>query len=174
MLRVARPGGLILLAEPNNLAASLSIGCALTEQSLGDIVALFRFQLICERGKAAVGEGNNSVGELIPGLLAQAGAAAIEVRQSDKAFALVPPYESREQQDRAKEVQTFAEREFWIWHRVDTQRYFLAGGGSPSDFDGFWSLALRATRETAQGLKTGTFHAAGGATTYLISGRKPK
>jgi hypothetical protein len=35
-----------------------------------EILARARLQLICERGKAALGEGNNSIGDLVPSLFA--------------------------------------------------------------------------------------------------------
>ncbi len=172
MLRVARPGGLLLLAEPNNLSASLACGSSLVEKPMADVVDLFRFQLTCERGKAGLGEGDNSVGERGPGLLAQAGAIDIEVRQSDKAFFMIPPYIAPEEQARAQETQTFAARDFWIWDRHDTERYFMAAGGTSADFSRLWELALREVRATAEAIRTKTYHAAGGGSTYLVWGRK--
>ena len=37
---------------------------------MDEILARARLWLICERGKAALGEGNNSIGDLVPGLFA--------------------------------------------------------------------------------------------------------
>ncbi|MCA1698034.1 MAG: methyltransferase domain-containing protein [Actinobacteria bacterium] len=73
MVRVARPGAWIIASEPNNRVhlvvddtekAGMSI-----EQRLDEI----RFYLTCERGKIALGEGNNSVGDLLPAHFAEAG-----------------------------------------------------------------------------------------------------
>src|SRR6516164_6699938 len=75
MVRVARPGGLILAAEPNNVARA-------------------RLQLICERGKAALGEGNNSIGDLVPSLFAERALVDVRVYVNDKAEILLPPYDS--------------------------------------------------------------------------------
>ena len=36
-----------------------------------EILARARLQLICERGKAALGEGNNSIGDIVPSLFAE-------------------------------------------------------------------------------------------------------
>ena len=38
-----------------------------------------RFVLACERGKIALGEGDNSVGDLVPGYFAEAGLTDIEI-----------------------------------------------------------------------------------------------
>jgi hypothetical protein len=46
--------------------------------------------VICERGKTQVGEGNSSVGDLLPGLLAEAGLVAVQCALDDNTFALVP------------------------------------------------------------------------------------
>src|ERR1700683_11773 len=62
MVRVARPGGLILAAEPNNIAGTLILNSVSFQASVDDITAWVRLQFICERGKAALGEGNNSIG----------------------------------------------------------------------------------------------------------------
>ena len=43
------------------------------DEPVAELVERIEFALICERGKAAVGEGNSSVGDLLPGMLAQAG-----------------------------------------------------------------------------------------------------
>src|ERR1700736_5073635 len=58
MVRVARPGGLILAAEPNNVAGALTFDSLRFHDPVDDIVARVRLQLLCERGKAALGGGN--------------------------------------------------------------------------------------------------------------------
>ncbi len=55
MLRVTRPGGLILVAEPNNMTESLLLDSISNQAGIDDIVELVRFQLTCERGKVAAG-----------------------------------------------------------------------------------------------------------------------
>ena len=60
MIRVTRPGGLVAVAEPNNVARALLSPDVLADP-IEDILALVRFQLTCERGKEALGEGNNSM-----------------------------------------------------------------------------------------------------------------
>ena len=92
MIRVARPGGLVLAAEPNNLAGALTFDSLTFYDPVDEIIARVRLQLICERGKAALGEGNNSIGELVPGLFAARGLADIRVYLNDKADAVLPPY----------------------------------------------------------------------------------
>ena len=94
MIRVVRPGGLILLAEPNNAANALIFDSITLTDPVDKVIAHARFQLICERGKSSLGEGNNSIGDILPGLLAQRGLVDIQVYLNDKASAVVPPYDT--------------------------------------------------------------------------------
>ena len=66
MCRVARPGGLVLACEPNNVSRALLFNSMSAQDPVEAVLALVRFQLLCERGKAALGEGNNSIGDLVP------------------------------------------------------------------------------------------------------------
>src|SRR6185437_13934046 len=105
MLRVLKPGGLLLLAEPNNLANH-----AVFSNVAAPVVELTRFALICEHGKAALGLGFNSVGDLVPGYLAEIGARDIRVYLSDKVTPIYPPYETREQQVTLEQASQWADR----------------------------------------------------------------
>src|SRR5262249_1726115 len=87
MLRVTKPGGQIIVAEPNNKATHV------VATSAGvDVFDALRFIEICERGKVALGEGDNSAGDLIPGYFALEGLTAIDTWIADKPAAMVPPY----------------------------------------------------------------------------------
>jgi hypothetical protein len=88
MIRVARSGGLVLLAEPNNAANALIFDSVTFTDPVDKLIATARFQLICERGKSALGEVNNSIGDILPGLLAERGLVDIRVYLTDKAAAV--------------------------------------------------------------------------------------
>src|SRR5262249_4652272 len=77
MIRVTRPGGLLLAAEPNNIANALVFDSVNFHDPVDEVVARVRLQLICERGKAALGEGHNSIGDLLPGLFAERNLGAV-------------------------------------------------------------------------------------------------
>jgi SAM-dependent methyltransferase len=172
MIRVTRPGGMVAVAEPNNVARALLSPDVLADP-IDEVVALVQFQLTCERGKEALGEGNNSIGELVPRLFHSLGLEHIHLCQNDKASPLIPPYDDREARANVDELRAFSERDFWIWSRADTHRYFLAGGGQETAFETFWSLALAQQKRTATAIDQGTFSATGGNVVYLVSGRKP-
>jgi SAM-dependent methyltransferase len=173
MVRVARPGGLILAAEPNNVASSLVFDSVSFHDSVDEILSRVRLQLICERGKAALGEGNNSVGDLVSGLFAKRDLVDICVYLNDKVDIFLPPYDSPAQRAMLEERADFERRDFWIWRREDTHRYFLAGGGSDQDFDALWSAALGGYDKIDKAIADRTYAAAGASISYLVAGRKP-
>jgi SAM-dependent methyltransferase len=173
MIRVAKPGGLVAVAEPNNAASSLVLDGAAFHAPIDEIIALVRFQIVCERGKEALGEGHNSAGELMPGLFAASGLTDIRVYLNDKASPMIPPYSAPEQRANAEETTDFARRGFWHWSPEDTRRYFVAGGGRNEDFEPAWTLAISAAQRSAEAIDRGTYTLAGGAICYLVSGRKP-
>lgn len=172
MLRVLRPGGTLLIAEPNNLA-NRAIGTSLTNLlSIDEIVDRLRFELTVERGKQAMGLGFNSVGDLIPGHLAELGAEEIRVYLSDKATPMVPPYATPEQKANIEEMTDWDRREFIGWDRNEVRKYFLAGGGHAEEFDGYHSRLVKDGKETLHEISRGHFHSGGGGVTYLVTASK--
>jgi SAM-dependent methyltransferase len=173
MVRVARPGGLILAAEPNNVAGSLIFDSLSFHDPVDETIARVRLQLTCERGKAALGEGNNSIGDLIPGLFAERNLIDVCAYLNDKANLFLPPYDSPEQRAMLEERTDLKHRDFWIWSREDTHRYFLAGGGPDDEFDALWSIAGGGSEKFDKAVADQTYAGAGGGVAYLVAGRKP-
>ena len=174
MLRVTKPGGLVAVAEPNNLAESLLLDSITNRASVDEIVDLVRFQLICERGKVALGEGDNSLGNRVAGLFASQGLIHVEVYVNDKATAVFPPYEAKEQRAFSEEARDQVARHFWNWSEADTRRFFLAGGGSERDFKVHFARGLAARAKIVSGLDDLTYHGIHGGGFYLVGGRKDR
>jgi ubiquinone/menaquinone biosynthesis C-methylase UbiE len=182
MLRVLKPGGLLLAAEPSNFSNS-AVASGLTEKlSIDEVMDRMRFALTIQRGKKALGLGFNSEGDLVPGLLAQLGSGivqgpsidvpSIQVHVSDRAAPMFPPYASREQQVAIEAMRDAIEREFVGWDRAEMEGYYLAGGGDPTRFDYYWRQGLRDIRDAHAAVNDGTYHCGGGCLTYLVSARK--
>jgi SAM-dependent methyltransferase len=173
MVRVVRPGGLVLAAEPNNITNALVFDSLSFHDPVDEIMARVRLQLVCERGKAALDEGNNSIGDLVPGLFAERGLIDVCVYLSDKAHVFLPPYDSPEQRAVLEERTDFKNREFWNWSREDTHRHFVAGGGHDDEFRALWSVAISGNDRFDKAIAARTYAGAGGCISYLIAGRKP-
>jgi SAM-dependent methyltransferase len=173
MIRVARPGGLVLAAEPNNITGALILDSLSFHSSVDDLIACVRLKLVCERGKAALGEGNNSIGDLVPGLFAERGLVDVRVYLNDKTNVLIPPYDTPEQRALLEESCDTTNRDFWAWSRKDTHRYFLAGGGHEKEFAELWSVAMGDSDKFKRAVADRTYSSSGAAIQYLVAGRKP-
>src|SRR3954454_24178848 len=95
MVRVVRPGGLVVVSEPNNRALNLlgtSVG------TLDEMVDAVQFHAVCEKGQIALGAGDSSLGDLVPGLFQQAGLTGIQTSMSDKVSLMLPPHDTLEEQ----------------------------------------------------------------------------
>ena len=173
MIRVTRPGGRILAVEPNNITRALVLDSLSFAKPTDEIVACVRFQLICERGKAALGEGNNSIGDLVPGMFTARRLEHISVHLNDKTDVFIPPYDTPAQRAMLAEGGDMSQRDFWIWSRMDTHRYFQAGGGNAGEFDDLWSIAVGGREQFDKAIVEQTYSGAGAAIGYLVSGIKP-
>ena len=174
LTRVLTPGGLLAVAEPNNIGSALVASATSPDADLDGALRLARLQAVCERGKAALGLGFNSVGEQLPTLFRRAGLEALQLYQSDHVTSLVPPYETQGEKAAIAQALEWAERDFQYWGYDTTRQYFLAGGGDPAEFEVLYAEARRAAQRDAQAMRDGTAAWAGGAVFYLISGRKPQ
>jgi len=172
MVRVARPGALVLAAEPNNLTSSLIMNSISIDDPIDKTLAAVRLQITCERGKTALKEGNSSVGDVVPAHFVACGLVDVSVCLNDKANPLLPPYNTTEQRAILEEFQDLEARDFWIWNRTDTFRYFLAGGGIENEFDALWTSVRSGIKQFEMALANQTYSHSGATLNYLVSGRK--
>lgn len=176
MRRVLRPGGLLLAAEPNNFAEKATMLVAAPGLSRAEKLALLELEAICQDGKRALGRGDSSVGEHLPGLFHDAGLTDIRVCQSEKSAALIPPYDSREQREDLRQMLEWIDGGVWLGAggtREATQELYLAGGGDPAAFEAMWALAMREAQAWKKAVLGRELAASRGVTFYLASGRAP-
>lgn len=172
MIRILRPGGLLICVEPSNLWNYLA-GSSLTNSEPVDVmVRRFEFWLRHHRGRIAAGGGDHNVGDLLPGYFAQLGLQDIEVRQADRPAQLFPPYATAAQQALIEQERDWHSSAVGPWDKEELRRYVRLGGGSDSFFEkAYAELCEKFEREQA-GITAATFHAAGGGINYLVSARK--
>lgn len=172
MLRVTRPGGMVLAVEPCNMA-SMGVFSSVTDTFPTEVVAAtHRFHLVCQRGKRALGLGFNSVGDLVPGMMAELGLRDLRVYMSDRATPMFPPYDRAHQRAEARQWKDWHSREHWVWDKATTRQYFLAGGGGPDEFETLWTQAGRQMELEIAAIEAGTYHCGNAHITYLVAGRK--
>jgi ubiquinone/menaquinone biosynthesis C-methylase UbiE len=172
MLRVLRPGGLLVWVEPNNLWNFLAFTSLTAAEPVETIVRRFEFWLRYHRGKVVTGHGDHTIGDLLPGYFAQLGLGEITVHQSDRAASLFPPYASPEQHALIEQKQSSKGTATGQWNREEVRRCVLDGGGTEEFFERGFAELLEKFAQEQQAISNGTFHAAGGGMTYLVSGRK--
>jgi SAM-dependent methyltransferase len=173
MVRVARPGGLVLAAEPTNLLGPVLLDGLVIHEPLDSITSLLRFQLQCQQGKSASGEGNDLIGDSLPALFESVGLHAVEMRLNDRVNPILPPYTSSASRALAESAQDLASRGLWMWDRETTRRYFIAGGGQEAEFEKLWTATLGFLRRVADAFSEGRYACASSGLCYLIWGRKP-
>jgi hypothetical protein len=176
---VLAPGGWLLFAEPNNLAGRAAGLLGDPSVPLETALSVLRLQALCERGKAALGLGNNSIGETLLGQLDRDRFDQIHAWQCDRPFVLLAPYQDPSGRAALAEARQFAERDIWIWPKEETRRYYEAGIEASADpehrsqsFEAAWEQAMAVERERVQRLLRGELSEVGGHLLYLMAARK--
>ena len=173
MVRITRPGGLLVCVEPNNLWNYLTFTSLTGEEPVETVVRRFEFWLRYHRGKIAAGEGDHGIGDLLPGHFAEAGLREIAVHTSDRAAAVFPPYESPGQQALLEQERHSKASATGPWNAAELCRYVGAGGGTEEFFRKAFSELEEKFEGEQRAIAAGRFHSGGGGVTYLVSGRKP-
>ena len=173
MLRVTRPGGLVAVAEPNNLTAALLLDSISNRAGVDDIVELVRFQLTCERGKVALGEGDNSLGDRVPGLFVAQGLVDVQVFANDRVTADLPALRRGGAARRRRRCARPCRAAL-----LDTGASPTPGGSSsPAAAPSATSTPTSRARwprgeNIVRGMDDATYHGIVGGAFYLVSGRK--
>ena len=176
MARVCRPGGLVVVAEPNNFVNSLSYLAAYPRMPWSDLEPYLRFFHVCREGKQALGEGDGAVGEHLPELLSAAGLEEVAVRVNDQCPWLHPPYEQPRMRTELAQLFQFFDAGVSLTGgpKDEARRRFLAGGGAEAEFEGLWTHTLRLQHEMKTAIDAGAISAARGFLHYLAHGRRPR
>lgn len=172
MIRVLKPGGLLAVAEPNNIAPLLIFNTLNVDEPLDNLLEQIRFQATCERGKKALNLGYNSVGDILPFAFSKQQLNNIQVYLSDKTSTMIPPYHSNEEQILLKQISEWEDQEIIVWPKDETKRYFLAGGGAASEFDPIWEKLLKESKESTEAIRNQTLSSTNATVMYLISAKK--
>jgi SAM-dependent methyltransferase len=173
MVRVTRPGGLVLVTEPTNVLGPVLLDALVIQEPLDSIAPLLRFQLQCQQGKRRLGEGNDLIGDSLPTLFAAAGLEQLELRLNDRVNSILPPYRSSAARALVEWAEDLATRGLWMWNQETTRRYFVAGDGREEEFESHWAATLGFLRRVADAMSAGRYACASSGLCYLAWGRKP-
>ena len=171
MVRVVRPGGVVVCNEPDNSPGSygyISTYVPGWEETVEDAANEWRIYF----GRKARGLGDAAVGPHIPEMMHRLGLVDIDGRQNEKVFFLVPPYDTPVQKHLKKMmVENFQRREE---RKEEAFENYLAGGGAPEEFERLWDKWEKRGQDMVAALERGDLLMAGAGNFYIFIGRKPK
>jgi len=175
MVRIAKPGGLVMCKERDNLSLSLSVPySSLPEWDIEERLLLHKVGILTCQGRVKMGRGDFGIGPKIPRMMQDLGLTRIDVRLNDKVDFLQPPYEDEIQEHRLRTARKSLENQedvrFWSER---TKEEFLAGGGSPEEFERYEVLEGKYLAAYKRQLEEGTYFNCQGWFFYVVKGRKP-
>lgn len=173
MLRVLKPGGRLLLAEPSNLPnhfSTDSLNRALSPEDLTEMAYLF---ICCSRGRANLGRGDDSIADVLPQMMLALGARDIRIFQNERTSAVVPPYSEAVRGQLEEEI-GHEKRGFWLWDRADALALYTAGRGAAARFDAAYEVFLGRSKTFEEQVEAGTYSRVGGGHHYLLAARGPE
>ncbi len=175
MVRVTKPGGLVMCHEPDNLTSMLvKRYMSLPELSTEDLLLGFKVALICNKGRIELGRGDNNIGIKTLHMMAELGLTELDARLNDRVWFLEPPYEGIEQQHRLKIARKNMldedHSEFWI-RRGEEE--FLAGGGDAKEYEQWVDIGESFRPAAQHQFDNGQFYSCGSNDMYVVKGRKP-
>lgn len=174
MIRIARPGGLIVCVEPNNFINTIYMSSLTESLPVEAQVRRYEFWLRYHVGRISNGLGNDAIGELVPGFFADSGLEDIKVYQSDRAAPYFPPYDTEEQRTLLSQEAAWRTKGESKWNLSEVSQYVIAGGGKQEFVDLAWAEMMAQSQLKSEWVEKRKLTTAGGGLNYLVSGRKSK
>lgn len=175
MVRVTKPGGLIVCHEPDNVSRRVGgLYSSLPQLDIEDHLLVAKVNLICSKGQMALGLGDRSFGGKVPHLMKQLNLTDIQIRNNDKVAFLEPPYESSDQAillEKIKKGFFDAERQEVLRNRE--RKEFLAGGGDPKEYERYLEIDNKALAVMQQQIADGEYFMCTAQDFYVVKGTKP-
>lgn len=139
MVRITKPGGLIVCKEPDNLTAT-NAGIYSSTGSLSDkdILENHKMMLIYAKGRKKLGLGDMAIALKVPKMMSDVGLVNIDSRCNDVANFVQPPYETDKQKYQIEMTKKFFKSDSVEGNKKRRDKefkdFFLAGGGSLSSY----------------------------------------
>lgn len=172
MVRVLKPNGLLLCAEPENLFSMLNSSSTLDKLNPEQLSHYFEFWARYETGKCLLKQGNNSIARNIPGYFAQLGLRDIRAYLADKTIPIFTPYTEKQQLVMIEQMQIWVRNRSGIWDMETLKRNYIASGGKADNFMSDYEGALVIQKQMLGDIDKNEFSSAGGGLFYVFSARK--
>ena len=109
MYRVLLKKGRVCISEPNNIVQSVFRNTHNMNESLEERIIRISEKMKSERRKVENSSGDNSLGELVPGLLEKAGFRDVNCFINDKVNIMKPPYNTDEEKSKISMLEKLVE-----------------------------------------------------------------
>ncbi len=175
MFRVVRPGGIVLLAEPENSLNFHRLEPATATLTLDELTARYRFWTATHLARIRTTGSDFDLGHRLTALLAANGAIEPKAFVNDRANAMAPPYNEPHQ-----EAFIASERAWTTLLSTDspTHRTYAAlareSGLTDAEIDAAIALEVRLSATRKQLVETQAWCHGGGSLHYIAWGRKPE
>ncbi|MBL7078311.1 class I SAM-dependent methyltransferase [Candidatus Shapirobacteria bacterium] len=170
LLRVLKPGGSLLVIEPNNLAMSVVYNNVTDNLSIEEKIALLSFEMRVQQGKIKAGEGDDNYGDRILELLVKHDMKILDIRLCDKLSPVYPPYDSFEKKRLIKSVRN---EHSLYWEKL-FKRYYIAAGGLSKEFDKIWKFKKKINKQIERAIINDNYYDIGAGLLYSYLFKKTK
>jgi ubiquinone/menaquinone biosynthesis C-methylase UbiE len=173
MYRVLKPGGYIIIAEPNKSVALLASNTAFDSLSANERLDLVKLYLTSSMSKNKLGKGNDDIGQRVGELLKEMGLAITGVYNSDREFYLLPPYVSREQKALVEFVKLLAKAgSLFCVSPEKLREYYKAQDPDEAEFERLTQMSSRFSTTVLYQLEHGKFAGSIGGSTVVTIAKK--
>lgn len=172
MIRVLKPGGILICIEPNNFFNYVGSDSVVEAESVESRVGQFEFWLRYSLGKRSLGEGDNAIGEKLPALLLPFALTDLQIYISDKVGPLLPPYEDETMRAAVKQIKDWMRTNRGPLDDSEIARYVRAGNGSEELLEHGLVKLRRRYVNMLEEIEKNRYYNSGAGFMYLCSGRK--
>jgi SAM-dependent methyltransferase len=173
MTRVLKPGGLLILSEPTNMANISASNTAQQSLSLEERIDVARLHLICEKGRELCEKGIPSIGLHLNYLL-PVSITHLHSFMSEKMMALTPPYRKEEERALLDFIYSItSDNWYYLWSKEEAKKCFFAiYPEEQQEFDRLWQIACKLNAIYRQQIQERKLGGVFGGHLILTIGRK--
>lgn len=171
MVRILRPGGHVVCVEPDRLINYFTMDSLTSHWSPEEHGEVCRFWHHCRFGRIAMGDGDLAIGSLLSQFFVEQGLNDVRVYQRDKAFPILPPYKSDENQKWLGELFN-SDGTQNLLDPVRLSDWARAGGASQAFAERQISRLLCWLEGMRSDVAARRYFSSGGGLMYMVTGRK--
>lgn len=172
MHRVLRPGGLLLVSEPTNVANALLRDSVTATYGPERLARVGEFHVFIAAGRVALGEGDECIGDRLPWLIPAAGFVEVSAAHNERVRPMVPPYNASMMRSLGPWPELVRNRQ-WLYDADYAWRLFAAAGGTRERFSSLHAELLDHADQSLEEIEAGSYASLMGHNHYLFSARRP-